>query len=259
MWWDSGRKNIAFVDRCTVGVAAAGKRFVSVSACEEGSEFELLASAVAEVQASSWQLLLGPSLAEWRAVQRVASIWRRHEREIASRALLASSDESAMSENDSYAIYVADPAPQSRWVAYVVANQTMPAAEGLATERKNRWRSVESLPGAVASGLEHRTGLPHVLAMICARDVAWIVKDRDTVIDCGVWRGPPEQAATAVDCRRLQLIHGIPTDRMLALQLHASSVEPVRSEELASEWRWTDTRLASLWSPLRWSSHQDQR
>lgn len=250
MWWGSGRKGIAYVDCGTVGILKPGNGIASVSVCEEGNELELLATAISEVQAASWHVFLGPSLAEWRAMQRVANLWRRREREIAARALLSPSGDSPVFVNDSYTVCVADPAPQSRWVAYLIANETMLAAEGLVAEGKHRLRSIESFPGAVASELEHKTGSLHAVAMVCAREVAWIVKDRDAVIDCGVWRGPTEPETTFGDCRRLQLAHGIPNDRVLILKLRVDNLEALPFEAVRSDWRWRNTRLAALWSPM---------
>jgi len=249
VWWGSARRSIAYVDRGTVGILKAGNGIADVSTCEEGSEFAFLETVLTDDSDTSWSVFLGPSLAEWRALRRVDNVWRRREREIAARALLLSTEDSFAAGNES-SVYVADPALQSQWVAYVIANETMLAAEALAAKRKNRLRSVESLPGAVASGLEHNTGLPHIAAMICAREVAWIVKDRDGVMDCGIWKGSPDLAGTSADCRRLQLAHAIPFDRLLILRLRINSPTEPQSPGSSSEWRWTDARFNALWSAV---------
>ena len=56
------------------------------------------------------------------------------------------------------AIYVADPAPKSRWVCYTAAADAMLAAESVAADRKRRWLSVESLSGVTASSIDTGRG-----------------------------------------------------------------------------------------------------
>lgn len=247
MWWAWRKRGIVFVDRGIVGTLPAGHGVVHVSVCDDGGEFELLAGALAEAQAASWQLLMGPSLVEWTVLDRITNIWRHREREIAARAILSPDSHGPLLGQSARAIYVADPAPKSRWVCYMAPTDTMVAAERVAGDRKHRWLSMESLCAVTASGVEHTTESAHVIAMICARNVAWIVKDRHCVLDCGVWGGTAMLETVAADCRRLQITYGIPSDRVLLLKLR-SNLEGAPFVETVGEWNWINRKLTSLFT-----------
>ena len=245
MWLSWSKPGIAYLDRGVIAVMKTDGGAAKVLTCADGGEFDALKAALSEEPARSWRLLLGPSKVDWAAVDRVPNIWRRHEREAATKAIL-STQGGSMRLAPAGEIHVADPAYGSRWVAYALPTPVAESANALVDEHGIRVRSVESIAGAVATALDHSSGQPHLIAMICAHDVAWIVKSRAAVLECGVWKGAADEESALVDCDRLQLGYGIPLELRLVLRLGLAIPESDDLENRRGDWRWRDPMLSGL-------------
>lgn len=245
MWWSWSKLGIAYLDRGVVAVLRSRGGAAKVMTCADGGEFEALRAELSEGPASAWRLLLGPSKVEWAAVDRVPNVWRRDEREAATKAMLVTHGGS-MRLASGGEIHVADPAYGSRWVAYALPTPVAEAANALLDQHGIRVRSVESMADAVATSLEHSSGQPHLIAMICAHDVAWIVKSRAAVLECGVWKGVADEESAIADCGRLQLGYGIPLELRLVLRLGLAIPESDDLENRRGDWRWRDPMLSGL-------------